>query len=58
MTIGSVSEAFGIPIPEILDAFDLDPATPAGTPLKDLESDLFSVTALRDWIDLRAASGP
>lgn len=58
MTIGSVSESFGIPLDEILAAFALDPATPPETALKDLESDLFSVTALRDWIDLRPAQAP
>lgn len=58
MTIGAVSEAYGIPLADILTAFALDPATPPETPVKDLESDLFSVTALRDWIDLQGVAVP
>ncbi len=54
MTIGDVAAAWSIPLPEILSAFDLPPATPPTAALKDLESDLFSVTNLRDWLDARA----
>lgn len=54
MAIGDVAAAWSIPLPEILAAFDLPPATPPTTALKDLESDLFSVTNLRDWLDARS----
>lgn len=57
MTVGDVAAAFDVPLAEILAAFELPADTPPGTALKDLESDLFSVTALRDWIDLRGAAG-
>ncbi len=58
MTVGSVADAFGLPLPDLLAAFALDPATPPTTAVKDLESDLFSVTALRDWIDVRRLTAP
>ena len=58
MTVGDVAAAFGIPLPAILDTFALDPNTPPSTAIKDLESDVFSVTALRDWLDLQRAVAP
>ncbi len=56
MAVGDVAAAFGVPLPAILDTFALDPATPPSTAIKDLESDVFSVTALRDWLDLQQAA--
>lgn len=58
MKVGDVASAFNVPLADILAAFELPADTPPDTALKDLESDLFSVTALRDWIDLRAVSTP
>ncbi len=55
MAIGDVAASFSVPLPEVLDAFDLAADTPPSTALKDLESDLFSVTALRDWLTSRTA---
>jgi hypothetical protein len=42
-----------VPLPEILAAFDLPADTPPATALKDLESDQFSVPALREWLGAR-----
>ncbi len=58
MALGDVATAWKVPLPEILAAFALPADTPASTALKDLESDLFSVTALRDWLDARATRAP
>jgi len=58
MAVGDVATAWDVPLPEILAAFDLPAETEPSTALKDLESDLFSVTALRDWLEARAAGAP
>jgi len=58
MAIGDVATAWSVPLPELLAAFELPADTPPATALKDLESDLFSVTALRDWLDARGAAAP
>jgi hypothetical protein len=43
---------------EILAAFDLPADAPPSTALKDLESDPFSVTVLRDWLEARGGQTP
>jgi hypothetical protein len=53
MAVGDVASAWNVPLPEILAAFQLPADTPPATALKDLESDLFSVPGLRDWLALR-----
>jgi len=58
MAIGDVASAWNVPLPEILAAFDLPADTPPATALKDLESDQFSVSALRDWLADREGSTP
>jgi hypothetical protein len=50
MTLEQVSTTFEIPVPDILFAFDLPADTPASTPLKDMESDTFDMTLLREWL--------
>jgi len=50
MAIGDVADAAGVDVAEILAAFDLPADTQPSTPLKDLESDAFSVSALRTWL--------
>jgi hypothetical protein len=50
MTLGDVSAAYGVPLPEILAAFELPADTPASSQLKELESDAFSVKELRTWL--------
>jgi hypothetical protein len=58
MAVGDVATAWKVPLAELLAAFALPAETPSGTALKDLESDLFSVTALRDWLDARRTPVP
>jgi hypothetical protein len=58
MAIGAVAAAWNVPLPEILAAFELPPDSPPATALKDLESNLFSVPALRDWLEARVAQAP
>ena len=55
MAVGDVAAAWDVPLADILVAFDLPATTDASTALKDLESDAFSVTALRDWLAARVA---
>jgi len=50
MTLEQVSAAFGIPVSEILSAFDLPADTPASTPLKELEGESFDMLLLREWL--------
>ena len=54
MAVGDIAEAWAIPLAEMLAAFELPADTAPSTALKDLESDLFSVSALRDWLAARA----
>jgi hypothetical protein len=58
MAIGDVADAWAVPLPELLTAFALPADTAPSTALKDLESDLFSVTALRDWLATREPRAP
>ena len=55
MTLEQVADANAIPVEEILAAFDLPPDTDPATALRDLESDRFSVEALRAWLAERAS---
>jgi hypothetical protein len=50
MTLEQITNAYGVPQAELLEQFDLPRDTPASTAIKELESDLFSVTKLRDWL--------
>lgn len=58
MTIGDIATAWNVPLAEVLTAFALPADTPPSTQVKELESDVFSVTALRDWLTARATSAP
>jgi hypothetical protein len=58
VAVGDVATAWDVPLPEILAAFDLPADTPPATALKDLESDLFSVSGLRDWLAARGGATP
>ncbi|HET9493559.1 MAG TPA: hypothetical protein VFR15_04960 [Chloroflexia bacterium] len=56
MTLEQVVTAYDVPLADIIAEFKLPADTPASTPLKELESDDFSVTLLRTWLAER--SGP
>lgn len=58
MTLGDVATAWGVPLAEIVSAFGLPADTTPATALKDIESDQFSVTALRDWLAVRTGQAP
>ena len=58
MAIGDVADAWSVPLPEMLAAFELPADTAPATALKDLESDLFSVAGLREWLEAREGSTP
>jgi hypothetical protein len=53
MTLDEVATAYTVPLAEILAAFELPVDTPGATQLKSLESELFSVSNLRTWLEAR-----
>jgi len=55
MTLDDVAKAYNVPVAEILAAFELPGDTPGATQLKSLESELFSVSNLRTWLQARAS---
>ena len=58
MAIGAVADAWAVPLDELLLALGLPADTDPETPLKDLESDTFSVAALREWLAALPAATP
>jgi hypothetical protein len=58
MQVGDVADAFGVPLADVLAAFDLPADTDRTTALKDLESDVFSVPALRAWLAAEGTAAP
>jgi hypothetical protein len=54
MTLEQISTTYHVPLADILVEFDLPSETPASSAIKDLESDVFSVTLLRTWLQSRA----
>jgi len=50
MTLADISKAYNIPVADILAEFKLPADTPETKQVKDLESDAFSTTNLRDWV--------
>jgi len=53
MTLEQVSTTFNVSVADILKQFELPADTPPSTAIKDLETDLFSVTELRNWLQSR-----
>jgi hypothetical protein len=53
MTLEQISTTFNVPMADILKQFDLPTDTAPSTAIKDLETDLFSVTNLRTWLQSR-----
>ena len=50
MTLADVSKAYNTPLAEIITQFNLPADTPESKQVKELESDTFSTTNLRDWV--------
>jgi len=59
MTLGDIAKAYNVSVAEIAQTFALpaEQATP-DKPLKELESETFSVTNLRQWLAERQAQAP
>lgn len=57
MTLEQISAAYQVPLAELLEQFSLPADTPPTAAIKDLESDLFSVTNLRAWLLSRQSPG-
>jgi hypothetical protein len=53
MTLEQISTTYNVPTAEILKQFELPADTAPTTAIKDLETDLFSVTNLRTWLQSR-----
>ena len=50
MTLEQIASVYSVSLTDLLKQFNLPADTPAATAIKDLESDTFEVTALRDWL--------
>jgi hypothetical protein len=50
MTLADVSKAYNIPLSEMLAQFQLPADTPGTKQIKELESDTFETSALREWL--------
>jgi hypothetical protein len=53
MTLEQISTTYNVPTADILKQFELPVDTAPTTAIKDLETDLFSVTNLRTWLQSR-----
>jgi hypothetical protein len=58
MTLEQISTTFDVPVADILKQFELPSDTAPSTAIKDLETDLFSVTNLRTWLQSRMEPAP
>ena len=56
MTLEQIATVYAVPLQELLAQFGLPADTPASTPIKDLESETFEVSGLRDWLASRLAA--
>jgi hypothetical protein len=57
MTLEQISTTYDVPLADILNQFELPSNTAPTTAIKDLETDLFSVTNLRTWLQSRIQPG-
>lgn len=57
MTLDVIVSTYQVPLPDLLAQFNLPADTPPTTALKDLESDTFDVTLLREWLQTRIGTG-
>lgn len=53
MTLDQITTTYNVPLADLLAQFELPADTPATTAIKDLETDSFSVTNLRTWLQAR-----
>ncbi len=53
MTLDQITTTYNVPLAKLLQQFELPSDTPPTTAIKDLESDLFSITNLRTWLQTR-----
>ncbi len=56
MTLEQISTTFDVPVADILLQFELPADTAPSTDIKDLETELFSITNLRAWLQSRTKS--
>lgn len=54
-TLEQIITAYDLTLEELIHAFNLPADTPATTAVKDLESDIFSLSGLRSWLEKRTA---
>jgi hypothetical protein len=57
MTLEQITTTYNVPLLGLLAQFQLPADTPPDTAIKDLESDLFSVTNLRNWLEHGSQEG-
>jgi hypothetical protein len=57
MTLGQIATVYNVSVEEMIQQFGLPADATAETPLKDLESETFEVTDLRDWLLSRMQPG-
>jgi hypothetical protein len=53
MTLEQITTTYDVPLADLLKQFELPADTPGTTAIKDLESELFSVTNLKTWLQSR-----
>ncbi len=58
MTLDQITTTYNVPLAELLEQFELPADTPPTTAIKDLESEMFSVTNLRTWLQARENTSP
>jgi hypothetical protein len=58
MTLEQISMTFNVPVKDILKQFELPADTAPSTAIKDLETEVFSVTNLRTWLQNRTQPAP
>ena len=58
MTLEQITTTYNVSLEQILIQFQLPPDTSASAAIKDLESDTFSVTELRLWLEAQSGASP
>ncbi len=57
MTLEQISTTYDVSLSDLVKQFDLPAETSLATAIKDLESEAFDMTILRDWLRARPAEG-